>query len=77
MNQMFNNSGQLNASSLKDALAQLVKYASILEENQPANLGMTGQSGFSDAEADDLVSRAIYTQDGKTALAQSMANPIN
>jgi hypothetical protein len=76
MNQMFNSQGQMNASSMRDMLQNLVKYASLLEENQPANLGMTGQSGFSDAEADDLVSRAIYTQDGKTALAQSMANPI-
>lgn len=32
---MFNNSGEMNASSLKDALQTLVKYAAILEENTP------------------------------------------
>ena len=74
---MFNNSGQMNASSLKDALQTLVKYAAILEENQPSNMGMAGQTALSDERRDELISRAIMTQDGKIALAQAMANPIN
>jgi hypothetical protein len=73
---MFNNKGELNASSLKDALQTLVKYASILEENQPSNVGLAGQPALSDEKRDELISRAIMTQEGKIALAQAMANPI-
>lgn len=73
---MFNNKGEMNASSFKDLVQNLVKYASILEENQPSNLGLAGQSSLSDEQRDDLISRAIMTQDGKIALAQAMANPI-
>jgi hypothetical protein len=73
---MFSNQGQMNASSMKDVLLQLVKYASILEENQPANMGLAGQVSLSDDKRDELISRAIMTQDGKIALAQAMANPI-
>jgi hypothetical protein len=40
---MFNSKGELNASSLRDALAQITKYASILEDNMPANTGLAGQ----------------------------------
>lgn len=73
---MFNSKGEMNASSLKDALQTLVKYASILEENQPSNAGLAGQPGLSDEKRDELISRAIMTQEGKIALAQAMANPI-
>lgn len=73
---LFNAQGDLNASSVKDALNTLVKYASILEDNQPANAGLTGQPGLTDGERDNLISRAIMTQEGKVALAQAMANPI-
>jgi hypothetical protein len=73
---MFSNQGQMNASSLKDALQTLVKYASVLEENTPSNIGLAGQPSLSDDKRDELISRAIMTQDGKIALAQAMANPI-
>lgn len=73
---MFNNKGELNASSVRDAIAQLSKYASILEDNQPSNAGLAGQVGLSDDKRDDLIARAIQTQEGKIALAQAMANPI-
>ena len=73
---MFNNSGVVNASNFKDLLQNLVKYASILEENQPSNLGLAGQPSLSEDRRDDLISRAISTVDGKIALAQAMANPI-
>lgn len=73
---MFNNQGVMNASSLKDALQTLVKYASVLEENTPSNMGLAGQPSLSDEKRDELISRAIMTQDGKIALAQAMANPI-
>lgn len=74
---LFNNSGELNASSVKDALATLVKYAAIIEENQPSNFALAGRPSLDDAKADELIARAIMTQDGKVALAQVMANPIN
>ena len=73
---MFNNQGQMNASSLRDSLQTLIKYASVLEENTPSNIGLAGQPGLSDEKRDELISRAIMTQDGKIALAQAMANPI-
>ncbi len=71
---MFNSKGEVNAGSLKEALETIAKYASILEENQPSNAGLAGN--VSDDRRDELISRAIMTQDGKIALAQAMANPI-
>jgi hypothetical protein len=73
---MFNAKGEMNANSVKDALQTLVKYASILEENQPANTALAGQPSLNDGKRDELIARAIMTQDGKLALAQAMANPI-
>jgi hypothetical protein len=72
---MFNSKGEINANSLKDALTTIAKYASVLEENTPSNSGLVG-AGVSDDKRDELISRAIMTQDGKIALAQAMANPI-
>ena len=73
---MFNSKGEMNASSLKEALQTLVKYAAVLEENTPSNMGISGQHSVSDDKRDELIARAIQTQDGKIALAQAMANPI-
>ncbi len=73
---MYNNKGEMNASSLRDALQTLVKYAAILEENQPSNAGLAGPASLSDDKRDELITRAIMTQEGKIALAQAMANPI-
>lgn len=72
----FNNKGELNASSMKEALQVLTKYASILEENVPSNLALSGQPSMSDDRRDELISRAIMTHEGKIALAQTMASPI-
>jgi len=71
---MFNSKGELNASSLKDALTQIAKYASVLENGQSSNAGLS--QGYSEEKRDELISRAINTQDGKISLAQAMANPI-
>ena len=73
---MFNSKGEMNAGSVKDALQTLVKYAAILEDNAPANSSLSGQPGINDLKRDELVARAIMTQEGKVALAQAMANPI-
>lgn len=72
---MFNNRGELNASSVKDAIAQLTRYAALMEESQPSN-SYLHQSNLNDNERDELISRAMLTHDGKMALAQAMANPI-
>lgn len=73
---IFNGSGEMNAASVKDALNTLVKYAAILEEGQPSNMALAGQPSINDEKRDELISRAIMTQEGKIALAQSMPNPI-
>ncbi len=73
---LFNNRGEMNASSLRDALMTISKYASILEENVPSNMALAGQPGLNDEKRDELIARAINTQEGKIALAQAMANPI-
>jgi hypothetical protein len=72
----YGNQGQVNASSVQDALSNIVKYASILDELQPSNTGMAQQPSFSDQQRDELVKRALMTQEGKIALGQAMANPI-
>ena len=73
---LFNQQGEMNASSLKDALQTIAKYASIIEDNTPSNFSLSGTPGLTDSKRDELISRAIMTQDGKNALAQAMANPI-
>jgi hypothetical protein len=72
----FNGKGEMNAGSVKDALNTLVKYAAILEENQPSNSALAGQPSLNDEKRDELISRAIMTQEGKLALSQAMGNPI-
>ncbi len=73
---MFSSKGEMNASSVRELVANLAKYAQILEENAPSNIGLAGQPSVSDDRRDDLIARAISTNDGKVALAQAMANPI-
>lgn len=68
--------GEQNASSVKDALSNIVKYASVLEELQPANTGIAQRPSFNDQQRDELIKRALMTQEGKIALGQAMANPI-
>jgi hypothetical protein len=72
----YSKQGELNASSVKDALANIVKYASILDEMQPANTGMSQRPSVTDEQRDELVKKALMTQEGKIALGQAMANPI-
>lgn len=72
----FDNKGELNAMSRQDALVQITKLASILQDNTPANMGLAGQVSLSDSQRDNLLTQAIMTQEGKIALAQAMANPI-
>lgn len=73
---LFTTQGEMNASSVADALNTLVKYAAILQENQPSNAALAGRPGLNDEKRDALISQAILTNEGKVALAQAMANPI-
>lgn len=72
----FNSKGEMNAGSLKEAIANVVKYASIIEENAPSNMSLAGQPGLSETQRDDLIAQALSTHEGKVALAQAMANPV-
>jgi hypothetical protein len=72
----FNQQGELNAYDKQDALQQLVKYASILAQNQPSNVQLSDEPSFSDRQREALLKRALLTQEGKVALGQAMANPI-
>jgi len=73
---LFSTQGQMNAGSFQDALNTLVKYAAIIEENTPSNAALAGRPSLNDSKRDELISRAILTNEGKVALAQAMANPI-
>jgi len=76
MSTLFNRQGELNAVGLRDALSQLAKYASIIEETQSANQALAGKPSFNDEQRDELIKRALTSEDGKIALGQAMANPI-
>lgn len=71
----FNNRGELNASSLKEALETIAKFA-MIQENEPSNAALVGMPAVSDNRKAQLISEAINTQEGKIALAQAMASPI-
>jgi hypothetical protein len=72
----YGKQGEVNASSVRDALANIVKYASVLEDLAPSNTGLAQQPSFNDVQRDELIKRALMTQEGKIALGQAMANPI-
>jgi len=76
MTQIFNTHGEINASNLKDALQQIVKYAALVEELQPSSSTAAGLPTFSDDQRDDMVKQALLTTEGKVALGQAMATPI-
>jgi len=73
---LFNAQGEINALDNHDALQQIVKYAQILQTNQPSNSALAGQPSFTEEQRDELIKRALMTNEGKVALGQAMANPI-
>lgn len=73
---VFNTHGELNALSDRDALSQIVKYASIIQTNQSANQNLAGTPSFTEEQKDELIRRALMSTEGKVALGQAMANPI-
>ena len=73
---MFNNNGELSASNFKDALATIVKYASIIDELSPSSSTLSQEPSLSEEQRDEMIKQALITQEGKIALGQAMANPI-
>ena len=73
---IFNTHGEINASNVQDALGQIVKYASIIEELQPSNAVQAGGPSLNDTQRDEMIKQALMTQEGKIALGQAMATPI-
>lgn len=73
---LFNSKGELNASSKQEALLQLSKIASLLDGGLPSNVGLTSRAEISADRRDQLFEKALYSQEGKIALAQAMSNPI-
>ena len=76
MSNIFNKHGELNASNVQDALSQIVKYASIIEDLQPANATQASAPSLNDGQRDEMIKQALMTQEGKIALGQAMATPI-
>ncbi len=75
MSNLFNAQGELNASSVGEALQTIAKIAAVYQDGVPTNVGLTPARQNS-ARNDELISRAMLSPEGKLALAQSMANPI-
>lgn len=73
---LFDNKGELNAVSQRDALQSIVRLAKVLEENQNSSATLAGKPGFSDNQKDEMIKRALLTTEGKIALGQAMALPI-
>ena len=76
MSNIFNTHGEINASNVQEALGQIVKYASIIEDLQPSSNAQATAPGLNDGQRDEMIKRALMTQEGKIALGQAMANPI-
>lgn len=76
MSNIFNTKGELSAGNVKEALAKLVKYASIVDELGSSSSGLTQGSSFSDTQRDEMIHQALSSNQGKIALGQAMANPI-
>jgi hypothetical protein len=73
---IFNTHGEINASNVQDALSQIVKYASIVEELQSSNTIQATGPSLNDQQRDEMIKQALMTQEGKIALGQAMATPI-
>jgi len=76
MSNIFNTNGELNASNVQDALSQIVKYASIIDELNPSNSVQSSAPSLNNEQRDEMIKQALMTQEGKIALGQAMATPI-
>jgi hypothetical protein len=76
MSNLFNTHGELNASNVQEALSNIVKYASIIEDLQSSSSVQATAPSLNDSQRDEMIKQALMTQEGKIALGQAMANPI-
>ena len=76
MSTLFNTHGEINASNVQEALSQIVKYASVIEDLQPSSSAQATAPSLNDTQRDEMIKQALMTQEGKIALGQAMANPI-
>lgn len=76
MSTLFNTHGEINASNVQEALSQIVKYASVIEDLQPSSNAQATAPSLNDTQRDEMIKQALMTQEGKIALGQAMANPI-
>lgn len=76
MSNLFNTHGELNASNVQEALSNIVKYASIIEDLQSSSSAQVTAPSLNDSQRDEMIKQALMTQEGKIALGQAMANPI-
>jgi len=76
MSTLFNTHGEINASNVQEALSQIVKYASVIEDLQPSSNAQATAPSLNDGQRDEMIKQALMTQERKIALGQAMANPI-
>ena len=76
MTGLFNERGEVNAVSLNDAVNNLAKYASVVQNHMSANQSLAGKPSYSEQQKDEMVKRALLSTEGKIALGQAMALPI-
>jgi hypothetical protein len=76
MSTLFNTHGEISASNVQEALTQIVKYASVIEDLQPSSNAQATAPSLNDGQRDEMIKQALMTQEGKIALGQAMANPI-
>lgn len=73
---LFDTKGELNAATTRDAITAITKMAKILEENQSSSHNLAGRPSLSENQKDEMIKRALLTEEGKIALGQAMALPI-
>jgi hypothetical protein len=73
---LFNDKGEMNATSVSDAVSNLAKYASVIQNHMSSTQSLAGKPSYTEQQKDDMVKRALQTTEGKIALGQAMALPI-
>lgn len=73
---LFNDKGEMNATSVADAVSNLAKYASVIQNHMSSSQALAGKPSYTEQQKDDMVKRALQTTEGKIALGQAMALPI-
>jgi len=73
---LFDTRGEMSAVSTRDALTAITKMARIIEDNANSSNTIAGRPSFSETQRDDMIKRALLTNEGKIALGQAMALPI-